>query len=106
MIDIQTGQVFPLDEVPPQHIPGRKGPVSIATLMRWCHHGLHGIRLESLMCGGRRCVSAGALARFFESVTAAKEGQRGQSVVSNPRTARERKKAAIKASLELEQAGA
>lgn len=48
--------------------PVRPAP---ATLWRWILRGSRGVRLETLMIGGRRFTSRAAVARFIEGVTRA-----------------------------------
>ena len=71
------------------------------TLHRWFRHGTHGVKLETLLCGGRRMSSVLAVKRFFEAVTAASDG------VAAPasRTNRQRESAIAKAEAELAKAG-
>ncbi len=107
MIDPSSEKLFPLDEIPPHLIPGRKGPAHIVTVHRWARFGVAGVRLETLKIGARRVTSAEALFRFFEAVTAAKEGapQSTRGLVATQRTDRERARAVKAACLELERAG-
>ena len=60
-------------------LPGRPSP---STLWRWRSRGIGGVRLETVMIGGRRYVSREALERFVGELTAAREPQ------SNPVTGR------------------
>jgi hypothetical protein len=71
MIDAQSEQLIPLTQAA-KSLPGRP---HVATLWRWRTAGLRGIRLETLLCGGRRMTSREALARFFARVTSAADGQ-------------------------------
>ena len=48
---------------------------NVATLWRWRKAGIRGVRLETMMYGGRRVTSREALDRFFERVTAAADGE-------------------------------
>ncbi len=48
---------------------------SPSTLYRWRKYGIKGIRLETVMIGGRRYVSRAALRSFVERMTAAVDGQ-------------------------------
>jgi hypothetical protein len=45
-----------------------------ATFDRWMYRGVRGIRLESVMIGGRRAVSRAALKRFVEAVSRSSVG--------------------------------
>jgi len=65
-------------ELLPRRRRGRK--VHVATLYRWATHGLHGVRLETVQCGGTRVTTIEALQRFFRQL----EGQRDD--VKSPRT--------------------
>jgi hypothetical protein len=47
----------------PRRRAGKK--VHVSTLYRWTLHGIRGVRLESLQCGGTRVTSVEALERFF-----------------------------------------
>jgi len=58
------------------------------------------------MIGGKRATSAEALARFYEQVTAAKNGYEARVTGVRLRTARQRAAAARKASEALKQSGA
>ena len=44
-------------------------PVHVATLWRWAHHGLRGIKLETMKMGGTRVTSLEALQRFFQKLS-------------------------------------
>ena len=48
---------------------------SYATWWRWSQHGIRGIRLATLMCGGRRCTTPRAVEEFIAKVTAAANDQ-------------------------------
>lgn len=54
-------------------ITGRKPHVS--TLWRWCQKGCRGVRLESICIGGKRFVTAAAIERFVEALTASGAGR-------------------------------
>jgi hypothetical protein len=44
------------------------------TLSRWCLAGVAGIKLESILCGRRRCSSRQTLGRFYAALTKAADG--------------------------------
>ncbi len=46
-------------------------PPSTATLWRWVYGGVRGIRLESVVFGGRRYTSAEAVRRFLAATNGA-----------------------------------
>lgn len=96
MIDLSTENVMPLSEAA-KTLPGRP---SVSTVWRWCQRGVAGVKCESLVVGGKRCVSAESLQRFCERVTAAKEGKRPPT-----RTARQRQRSIADAEKVLEEAG-
>ncbi|MCE9605553.1 MAG: DUF1580 domain-containing protein [Planctomycetia bacterium] len=53
-------------------LPGRrqsKRP-SLSCIYRWTKAGCRGVILESVQCGGTRCTSREALARFMAALTA------------------------------------
>lgn len=52
-------------------LPGRP---SVVTLWRWRNRGVRGVKLETVLIGGRRYTSREALARFSERCTAAADG--------------------------------
>ncbi len=64
-IDIHTENVAPLSRAARWVPPVRDRHVHPATLWRWAHRGLRGIRLEVVKVGGSTCTSKEALARFF-----------------------------------------
>src|SRR5271157_2051686 len=102
MIDTIAERPIPLDQIPAEAIPGRGGkPVHVATLGRWCLSGVQGIRLESIMVGGRRCTSLEALNRFYQAVTAAANGDRPAMAIGG-RTRREAARANRAAHAECE----
>ena len=53
-------------------LPGRP---NVATLWRWRTRGVRGIRLETVLVGGRRYTSHEALERFSEQITAIANGE-------------------------------
>ena len=64
-------------------LPRRRGrKAHISKLYRWATIGCRGVRLEYVQCGGTRCTSRAALARFFERLTTAS----GAPLVVNART--------------------
>ena len=70
MIDIANETVFPVSEAP-RHIPGRP---SQASVWRWVLNGVGGVKLESILIGGKRFVSAESIQRFCDRRTAAADG--------------------------------
>jgi len=73
MIDTTVEKPVPIDEIPAEHIPGRRGkPVHQVTLSLWYRRGIRGVKLETILIGGRRCTSLEALNRFYQNVSAAR----------------------------------
>jgi len=63
------------------------GSVLVSTLHRWRQRGVRGIKLETVLLGGRRFTSREALERFSAAVTSAANGK---TAVSSPSAARRR----------------
>ena len=78
MIDIQKERVVLLSDAP-KAVPGRP---HISTLQRWRLRGIHGVKLETILCGGKRYTSHEALQRFFERTTAAADQSISQTGTS------------------------
>jgi len=55
-----------------QTLPG--GAVHVSTIHRWRMKGCRGVRLETFLRGGIRHSTHAAIARFFDAVTAAADG--------------------------------
>jgi len=73
MIDTIEEKPIPLDQIPAEHIPGRGGkPVHQVTLSLWYRRGIRGVKLETILIGGRRCTSLPALNRFYQAVSRAR----------------------------------
>lgn len=70
MIDPFKETMLPLGKAA-RKVPGRQ--VSPQTIYRWCSTGIDGIRLETIVIGGRMQTSLEALTRFFAAVTEAKQ---------------------------------
>ena len=76
-------------------LPGRP---SASSIWRWHRHGLRGIKLETIVIGGRRrYTSIQALERFITATTAAADGEPAPI-----RTTRQRQKAILAAERELD----
>jgi hypothetical protein len=74
-------------------------PVHISCLHRWRLRGIRGVKLESVLLGGRRYCSDESLERFFTAVTAAAAGER-----LPVRTCRQRQRQIEEAEAELRHA--
>ena len=95
-IDLTTETVFPISEAP-NHIPGHPAQGSV---WRWVLKGVGGIKLESILIGGKRFTSEEAIQRFCDRRTAAADGDTlpGQTI-------RQREREIRRAELEAEEAG-
>ena len=67
---------------------------------RWVLHGVGGIKLESILMGGRRLTSSEAIQRFADARTSQADGELLQT-----RTSRQRQTAIDRAEHELTEAG-
>lgn len=71
-----------------------------STLHRWRLRGVRGVKLETILIGGRRYTSHEALERFFAATTAAASGE-----TPPIRTPKQRDRAVAEAERELHEAG-
>ncbi len=53
-----------------RYLPEGSRP-SYVTWWRWWRHGIKGVHLRTLVCGGRRYTTRGALEEFISTLTAA-----------------------------------
>jgi hypothetical protein len=65
VIDLQTEELRTFQEV--AHL--LPGSPHVSTLYRWASRGVKGVRLETVVVGGRRYTSAEALRRFAQRLT-------------------------------------
>lgn len=79
----------------PKHVPGRP---SLAAVYRWFRTGIRGVKLETMLVGGKRMTSEAALERFFVASTAVADG-----LIEEP--AEDRSASIRSAERELERAG-
>jgi hypothetical protein len=75
-----------------------------ATLWRWRTKGIRGVRLKTVLVGGRRYVSRAALNRFIQAVTAATQQSDGPSAAAAPQKGSTRRRSA-ETSRRLKEAG-
>jgi hypothetical protein len=68
MIDTRGEHTFPLSHAR-DHVHSRPSP---ATAWRWALKGIRGVKLETVMMGGRRYTSREAVDRFFAGLTEAR----------------------------------
>ena len=66
MIDLSTETLIPWQQVA-KHVPGQP---HVSTLHRWRLRGVRGIRLETLLIGGKRFSSREAITRFIVALNA------------------------------------
>ena len=71
MIDLQSEKILSLTAAA-KLLPGRP---HVATIYRWFQHGIRGVRLETVLIGGKRFTSHEAIQRFAERGTAAAAGE-------------------------------
>jgi hypothetical protein len=71
MIDVENEKLITFAQAT-KILPGRP---NITTVWRWRNRGCRGIKLETVLSGGRRFTSVEALRRFQERVTAAADGE-------------------------------
>ena len=92
MFDFQTEETIPIAELPKQ-LPSRP---HISTVWRWIKRGCRGVRLETVLIGGKRFTSKEAVDRFVHATSQ-------DSLLSEPIAAPGAK--ARQANAELDQAG-
>jgi hypothetical protein len=95
MIDAEREELLTLTEAA-NSLPGRP---NITTLWRWRNRGVRGVRLETVLVGGKRFTSREALARFHQAVNAAADGVQVRSC-----TNRQRERDIARAEKELQEA--
>jgi hypothetical protein len=71
MIDIESEQLITFAEAS-KTLPGRP---NVATLWRWRTSGVRGVKLESILCCGKRWTSREKLQLFLELSTAVADGK-------------------------------
>lgn len=96
MIDVRTEELLPFNAAR-EEVPWRP---HISTWHRWRLRGVRGVKLETVLIGGRRYTSREALQRFIAATTVASSGDRPVA-----RTSRQRNAAIEAAERELTAAG-
>lgn len=71
MIDHETEHLLSMTAAT-KLLPNRP---DVATLWRWRTAGCRGVKLETILFGGRRYTSREALSRFIAATTAAADGE-------------------------------
>lgn len=71
MIDHENEQLLSMTAAA-KLLPGRP---NVATLWRWRTTGVRGVKLATILYGGRRFTSREALSRFIAATTAAADGE-------------------------------
>jgi len=69
MIDTQSETLVPINAAP-MHVPTRP---HVATVWRWIQRGVRGVKLDTVLIGGKRYTSTEAIARFIGGTTAASD---------------------------------
>lgn len=95
-VSMETESLLSLSEAS-RYLPDRP---HVSTLHRWRLRGIRGIKLETILVGGRRYTSREALERFTVAVTAAASGEVVPVSASRART-----QAIERAERELDAAG-
>ncbi len=80
-IDIEYEKLIAIRDIPGE-VPNRP---HISTVWRWIQRGCRGIKLETVLVGGRRYASRESLTRFIEATTAAADGEKPNSSSSRSR---------------------
>ncbi len=70
MIDVEKEKLISFAQAT-KILPGRP---NITTVWRWRNRGVKGVKLETILSGGRRFTSIEAIRRFQSAVTAAADG--------------------------------
>lgn len=96
MIDISREHLLTITQGASE-LPGRP---HVASLWRYRTTGCRGVKLETILVGGRRFTSREALQRFVDAVTAAADRPQ-----TNPQANRQRAKAVNAANAELNAEG-
>ena len=97
-IDILSERPLSFNDVA-QFLPHGSRP-SYSTWWRWWRYGIRGVRLETVVLGGRRYTSAEAVQRFVSAMTAHANGE-----PTPMRTPRRRQREQARARVVLHQAG-
>jgi len=95
-IDIRSEQLLSINGAT-KSLHGRP---HISTVWRWIQRGVRGVKLETVLIGGRRYTSNEALERFVSRTTAAAAGEPAPT-----RTPTQRQRAILAAERELAAAG-
>ncbi|MDB4367969.1 DUF1580 domain-containing protein [Mariniblastus sp.] len=74
MIDVINEQMIPFSKVPSWCEKNIGNRPHRSTVHRWRLRGARGVKLETILVGGRRFTSREALLRFFDDSTAAESG--------------------------------
>lgn len=82
-IDIQSESLVSIKETPAR-LPSRP---HVATVWRWIQRGCRGVKLETVLVGGRRFTSEESIQRFVEATTAAANGEAANHVPTRRRRA-------------------
>jgi hypothetical protein len=78
-MNLEPANLFSLAEAA-SLLPGK---LHVSTLHRWRLRGVRGIKLKTVMIGGRRFVAKSALEEFIAATTAAKEKEPSMSATAS-----------------------
>ena len=98
MVNIDTEELLHVPSEAAKVFPGRPNS---STIWRWHKCGIKGIRLETIVVGGRRYTSREAIGRFIERTTRAADGSHAHQAATPAR----RKREIERAERELDAAG-
>lgn len=93
-IDIHSDSLLTISQAA-KSLPMRP---NVSTVWRWVQRGVRGVKLDTVLVGGRRYTSKEALQSFIEQSTAAADAP-------PVRTSRQREASISKAEAELDEAG-
>lgn len=97
MIDINSEELVAIPDTPAE-MPNRP---HIATVWRWIKRGCRGVKLETVLVGGRRYTSRESIFRFVEATTEAADS----GSATSPNLSPSRRRAHENANRELDDAG-
>ena len=83
-IDIENENLIPFSKLPKWCEKNLGNRVHPTTLHRWRLRGIRGVKLETILAGGKRYTSASSLNKFFADSTAAADGNNTVATFDRP----------------------
>ena len=74
MINIRNEQLLAVSKVPNWTEKQLGKRIAPSTIWRWFYRGCRGVKLDTILIGGRRYTSVEALDRFFNAATSSQVG--------------------------------